>query len=284
LHTWQRNNFPKKWERWITKFFDEGKCILGKRVLARHAMTGEESEMRTSAHVGFAIPRSRGGYVLGLDDDPVLFDADGRLSPLPGRLAADGVPAPNPIRWNDAKVSPTDDLWLGTMTYDLLVGKSVRYRRSPDGRTITRVLSGLTVSNGLGWSPDGMRMFFIDSPKRSVSVFDVAGSTISNERTSVGVAEFAGVPDGLCVDSEGGVRVAFWDGSSIRRFDGTDGRLTEEIRFATPRITSCAFVGTSLRQLFITRAREGVPDHENVDAGITFVVIPGVSGLSVNEF
>ena len=286
------------------EIFDERKCILGegptasgtdhqlitwvdvlgKRVLSRDVMTGEQFEVRTSAHVGFSIPRTRGGSVLGLADGPVLFDADGRLTPLPGRLAADGIPDPDPIRWNDAKVSPTGELWLGTMTYDLLVGKSALYRMSRDGRTITRVLSELTISNGIGWSPDGTRMFFIDSPKRSVSVFDVVGSVISNERTLVDVAGFAGIPDGLCVDSEGGVWVAFWEGSSIRRFDGLHGTLSEEILFATPRITSCAFGGTSLSQLFITSAREDVPDHENVEAGMTFVATPGISGLSVNEF
>jgi sugar lactone lactonase YvrE len=286
------------------EIFDERKCILGegptasgadqqlvtwvdvlgKRVLSHHIATGEQSEFPTSSHVSFAIPRSRGGYVLGLADGPSLYDADGRLSALPGRFAADGVSDPDPIRWNDAKVSPRGDLWLGTMTYDSLPGKSALYRMSSDGRTITRVLSALTISNGIGWSPHGTRMFFIDTPRRAVSVFDVDGSTIGNERTFVDVTKHAGMPDGLSVDSEGGVWVAFWEGSAIRRFDGSDGRLTEEIHFATPRITSCAFGGTALNKLFVTSARDDSPNHENIEAGMTFIVDPGVCGEPVNEF
>ena len=258
--------------------------VLGKRVLAHDLKTGERSEIQTSQHVSFAIPRVRGGYVLGLAAGPVLYDAEGRISNLPGRVEADGVTDPNPIRWNDAKVSPSGELWLGTMTYDLLPGKSALYRMSRDGRTITRILSNVTISNGIGWSPDGSRMFFIDSPTQRVSVFDVDGSKISNQRTFVDVAEFDGVPDGLCVDSEGGVWVAFWEGSAIRRFDGGNGALTQEVRFATPRITSCAFGGSSLDRLFVTSARDDSPDGENSEAGMAFVINPGVSGLPVQAF
>ena len=258
--------------------------VMGKRVYTRDLRSGEQSEIRTSEHVSFAIPRGSGGYVLGLPNGPAIYDAEGRISNLPGRVEADGVADPNPIRWNDAKVSPLGELWLGTMTYDLLPGKSALYRMSRDGRMISRVLSDLTISNGIGWSPDGTRMFFIDSPTRHVRVFDVDGSTISNQRTFVDVAEFAGVPDGLSVDSEGGVWVAFWEGAAIRRFDGGSGALTEEVCFATSRITSCAFGGSSLDRLFVTSARDDNSDNENSEAGMTFLVDPGVSGLLVQPF
>lgn len=258
--------------------------VLGKRVLTRNLHTGEQSEIQTTEHVSFAIPRINGGYVLGLANGPALYDSEGRISSLPGRAEADGVPDPDPIRWNDAKVSPLGELWLGTMTYDLLPDKSALYRMSRDGRTITRILSNVTVSNGIGWSPDGSRMYFIDSPTRNVSVFDVEGSAISNQRTFVDVAHFPGVPDGLSVDSEGGVWVAFWEGSALRRFDGRDGTLTEEIGFATPRITSCAFGGASRDRLFVTSAHDDDLNGQSPEAGMTFVVEPGVSGVPVRAF
>ena len=95
---------------------------------------------------------------------------------------------------------------------------------------------------------------------------------------------FQGVPDGLAIDAEGGVWVAFWEGSAIRRFDGVDGSLTKEIRFAASRITSCAFGGAALNQLFVTSARDDDPNNENPEAGMTFMVDPGVSGLPVPAF
>ena len=258
--------------------------VLGKRVLGQDLKTGERLEIPTSQHVSFAIPRAVGGFVLGLVDGPTLLSPDGQLSNLPGRSSADGIPDPEPIRWNDAKVSPTGELWLGTMTYDLIPGASALYRMSQDGRTITRVLSNLTISNGLGWSPDGTRMFFIDSPTRILSVFEVNGSEIQNQQVLVDLKEFHGMPDGLTVDSEGGVWVAFWEGSAIRRFDGDNGSLTKEVLFSTPRITSCAFGGSSLGQLFVTSARDDNPENENAEAGMTFVVEPEVNGLVVQTF
>lgn len=258
--------------------------VLGKRVLTRDLGTGVQSEVQTAQHVSFAIPREQGGYVLGLADGPVLFNAGSSILNLPGRAVADGIADQEPIRWNDAKVSPSGELWLGTMTYDLLPGKSALYRMSRDGRTITRVLSNLTISNGIGWSPDGSQMFFIDTPTRVVNIFDVDGSEILNKRTLVDLKEFDGMPDGLAIDSEGGIWVAFWEGSAIRRFDGSDGSLLREIHFAASRITSCAFGGSSLDRLFVTSARNENSQYENAEAGMTFVVDPGISGRPVQPF
>ncbi len=258
--------------------------VLGKRVYTRNLETGASDEISTDEHVSFAIPRIQGGYVLGLANGPVLLDARERLESLPGRAAADHAPDEVPTRWNDAKVAPNGELWLGSMTYDLIPGKSALYLMSRDGRDIKRVLGNLTISNGLGWSPRGDQMFFIDSPKRVVSVFDVTGSEIDNERTLVELGDLDGMPDGLCVDAEGGIWVGFWEGSAIRRFDGVSGALTEVVRFATPRITSCAFAGSTLSQLFVTSARNESPTDESSEAGMTFVVEPGVSGLAVPAF
>jgi len=258
--------------------------ILGKRVYTRNLETGEPGEIHTTEQVSFAIPRTRGGFVLGLANGPALLDIHGGLDALPGRATADQAPDEVPTRWNDAKVAPNGELWLGSMTYGLIPGKSALYRMSRDGREIVRVLGNLTISNGLGWSPSGDRMFFIDSPKQVVSVFDVDGSEIANERTLVDLGDLDGMPDGLCVDAEGGIWVGFWEGSAIRRYDGVSGALTEMVRFAASRITSCAFAGPTLTQLFVTSARDEIPDRESSEAGMTFVVESSVAGLAVRAF
>lgn len=91
--------------------------VLGKRVYTRDLQSGEQKEIVTSAHVSFAIPSVRGGYVLGLADGPVLYDLGGGISTLPGRVDADGVADPNPIRWNDVQVRYVDRfLRLGMKT------------------------------------------------------------------------------------------------------------------------------------------------------------------------
>ena len=92
--------------------------IDGKKVRSRHLRTGEITEYDTTEPVGFAIPRVSGGEILGTENGPILRDADGTIHKVPTRVEADGYKATQVVRWNDAKVSPNGDLFLGTLAYD----------------------------------------------------------------------------------------------------------------------------------------------------------------------
>ena len=93
--------------------------LYGKKVRSRHLVNGEICEYETTEDVGFAIPRLNGGEVIGTQNGPLLRDVDGTLHLLPTRVDADGYKASQIVRWNDAKVSPSGDLFLGSMAYDL---------------------------------------------------------------------------------------------------------------------------------------------------------------------
>ncbi|MFD7467060.1 SMP-30/gluconolactonase/LRE family protein [Streptomyces tendae] len=239
--------------------------ILNSRVHTYDPATGRRTLRRTDQHVGAVKPRAGGGLVLNLRDGIGLLDPDGTFrwlhrEPVPGR------------RGNDAAVAPDGSLWAGTMRYDEAPGGGTLTRFTGDG-TAETVLDDATVSNGTGWSPDGTLMYYIDTPTRRVDVFDVtADGRVANRRPLVTVEEGAGFPDGLCVDAEGCVWVALWDGGAVRRYTPS-GELDRVIALPVPRVTACAFGGPDLTDLYVTTARVGLPAPHPLAGSL--LVVPG---------
>ncbi|WP_216917755.1 SMP-30/gluconolactonase/LRE family protein [Nocardia noduli] len=164
--------------------------------------------------------------------------------------------APTPgCRGNDAAVAPDISLWVGTMRYDEAEGGRTLTRIAPDGNS-TRVLDDVTVSNGIGWSPDHLEMYYIDSPTRRIDVFTFIDGQAIERRPWVETHHHAGFPDGLTVDSDGAVWVAFWDGAAVHRYTPS-GELDRVIPLPVARPTACAFGGSTANDLYITSARTG---------------------------
>jgi sugar lactone lactonase YvrE len=249
--------------------------ILGSRVHTYAPASGRRTVTVTEQHVGAAKPRAGGGLVLNLRDGVGLLDADGGFrwlhhEPVPGRRA------------NDAAVAPDGSLWAGTMRYDETPGGGTLSRLTPDG-TVRTVLDDVAVSNGIGWSPDGRLMYYIDSPTRRVDVFDVGGDgQPSGRRPLAAIEDGAGFPDGLTVDADGCVWVALWDGGAVRRYT-PDGDLDRVIPLPVPRVTACAFGGPGLTDLYITTARTGLEAPPPLSGSL--LVIPGAGkGLEQPAF
>ena len=258
--------------------------ITGSRVLTRNLRTNNTSEFSTGENVGFAIPRASGGYVLGINSGPILQDAEGKLHPF--LKLSDLAPQTSQmaIRWNDAKVSPSGNLWFGTMGYEMLAGTSSLFKYDIKDSKVSRVLSNLTISNGMDWSDDEKMFYFIDSAWQAVHAFTVHEDELSEERTVIEIPESDGAPDGMCIDAEGGLWVALWGGSQVRRYDSKDNfKLSQVIELPTQFITSCAFAGENLETMIITSAQNdqiGGPK----EAGMTFCIKPGVVGRPSRTF
>lgn len=148
--------------------WDERRCWVGEGPTA--SGTGNVDEYQVSEHVSFAIPRISGGEILGTNSGPILRDTNGTIHQLPNRFSADGKLETIPTRWNDAKVSPLGDLWLGTLTYDNLPNQAALYRLAADGSVLDRILDGVTCSNGMDWSDDGRTMYYVDTMTHSVEI------------------------------------------------------------------------------------------------------------------
>jgi sugar lactone lactonase YvrE len=185
---------------------------------------------------------------------------------FPGERRPDEVVAEAPelpgVRFNDGAVDPAGRVWAGTMDIGETEKLGTLYRLDPGGK-LTPVAPGATVSNGIGWSPDGTRMYYSDSPLRRIDVFDYDPATgdASDRRVFVDLDEFDGMPDGLTVDAAGHVWVAMWGGSAIRRFTPA-GELDTVLEVPVSQPSSCAFGGPGMAELFVTTARVGLSEAE----------------------
>ena len=250
--------------------------ILNGKVFSKNIETNKTSEYKMEDHVGFAIPRTNGGDVLGTANGPVLRNTEGEITKLPGREKDEFK-----SRWNDAKVSYTGDLFLGTLSYDLVPKASGLYRISQDGSEIKKIVSEVTLANGLDWSVDNQTFYFIDSLEHCVDAFSYDGVNITDRRTVIKFSE-DDIPDGLCLDSEDGLWIAFWDGSEVRRYDEKY-KLSERISLPVSYTTSCAFAGKELDQLVITTAHNNEMG-KHTHAGMTFICNPGIKGKKTKTF
>lgn len=220
--------------------------------------------------VGAVAARASGGLVLAARDGFFGLDlASGAVTLLAG------IEADQPgNRMNDGACDRAGRYYAGTMAGDERPGAGALYRLDPD-LSITTLLSGIGISNGIGWSLDEQLMYYVDSLDRQVDVldYDPASGSIDGRRKFVDVGSENGVPDGLTVDADGGVWIALWGGSALRRYD-PDGALTQVIEFPHANVTSCAFGGPFLDRLFVTTAAG--PGAET--GGGLFVLEPGVTG------
>jgi len=210
--------------------------IEGKKVLSRNLETHISSEYSVSELVAFVIPTESGKSLLGTTSGPVLYDGE-EFEPFVSRNEVDVTP----MRWNDAKVSPDGDLWLGSLALTEEAGYGSFYRL--DGRTkeLKKFLSGTGISNGLAWSGDKKTFYYIDTLTFGIEAFDYHEREISNRRMVIPCDTKYGFPDGMCIDSEDGLWVAFYNGSAVRRYDTRNNFIqTHEIAVPAVRTTSCA--------------------------------------------
>jgi sugar lactone lactonase YvrE len=221
-------------------------------------------------------PRRGGGAVIAVERGFTLEDADGTLTPLAPAWSDDGV------RMNEGGCDPDGRFWCGSMAYDRRPGGAAVYRLDPD-RSVRRVLDGVTISNGLEWSPDGSRAYYDDTATHRVDVFDYDTDDGLTARRPFVVLTDAERPDGLTVDTEGGVWVALNGSGVVHRYTPA-GVLDEVVHLPTPKVTACTFGGPGLDQLFITTSREGMAPDDDPVAGSLFRADVGVSGLPVREF
>jgi sugar lactone lactonase YvrE len=250
-----------------------------------HAWRPGEPAARTWQYLGdvsAALPRANGGLLLAISRTLMLVEPDG-----PERTIAAVEPDKADNRFNDCRCDPQGRLWAGTMSKHEEPGQGALYRLVPGGE-VECVLPEVTLSNGIGWSPDGTRMYYIDTPTRQVDVFDFDGETgmISGRRPFARLGPGDGFPDGLAVDAEGGVWVAMYAGAAVRRFD-TEGALSEVLTLPVANPTCPAFGGDDLATLFITTAKHQMSEEERARSplsGALFAAEPGVRGLPPTPF
>ncbi len=238
---------------------------------------------------GYTVPGTVGaitpvegddGWILAAGQGFVHLSLDGLLRPI-------AEVAPAGTRMNDGACDPQGRLWAGTLADDFHPGGGALYRLDRDGG-VDVMLDDLTISNGLGWSPDGTTMYLVDSGPRLVHAFrfDQLTGEISAARVLVAVPEQVGAPDGLTVDADGDIWVAIYGGGRVHRYS-PEGVLREELVVPAAQSTSSAFAGRDMNRLYVTTATEGWSDEQrqaHPDAGLVYRFDTDATGRPAASF
>jgi len=250
--------------------------ITGNVVHTTDPATGETTTRDLGRSVGVVLPRASGGYVAALQDGFYALP-DGGEPELIAPVEADDPST----RMNDGEIDPQGRFWAGTMGWEAEPGAGALYRLDPDGH-VTKMVDGVTISNGLGWSPDGATMYYVDTVTTRIDQFDFdpTSGDIANRREFVTIRHGGGRPDGLTVDAEGAVWVATWPGYGVHRYL-PDGTLDAIIPLPVSNVSSIELGGPDMRDAWITTAWELLSDKEHAKqplAGSVFhtrVDVPG---------
>ena len=255
--------------------------ITGSAVHRFDPSTGHDLCMDVGIDVGAVAVRASGGLILAAADGFRALGTDGSQALLV-EVGADDLT----MRMNDGKCDRRGRFWAGTMAYDesAPAGLGKLYRLDPD-LSVRTMLDGVSISNGIDWSPDDRLMYFIDSRTQRVDVFDfdLDDGAIINRRTLIEVDPANGLPDGMTVDANGDLWVARWGGSRVVHY-APDGSERDMVRFPVSQTSSCAFGGADARDLYVTSAALSISEDVEPEAGSLFRARPGAVGQPPNCF
>jgi len=254
--------------------------IKGRKIF-RLSDDGKVTEWQTPTRVGSLVPRTSGSFIGGTEDGIAAIEPGARKFSI---IANPEQDLPD-NRFNDGKVDRQGRFWAGTMDDSEREACGTLYRVDRELK-VEAIDRGYKVTNGPAFSPSGGTMYHNDSAQQVVYAFDVDGERVGKRKEFLRFGERDGYPDGMTVDSEGCLWIAFWDGWSVRRYS-PDGEWLESIKLPVSRPTSCAFGGRDLDRLYITSASIGL-DGKALEmqpkAGGLFMVVPGVRGLAEVPF
>ena len=258
--------------------------IAGNKLLRLKPETGEESIWDVGERIGTIVPSE--------NDDEVIYAGDTgyvRFNLKTGSKTALADPEASmrgKNRFNDGKCDPAGRFWAGTISMVKDTGSANLYCLDTDGSLSLKV-SGVTNSNGICWNADATKMFYIDTPTQNVRAYDydLESGAISNARVVVDTVAhgYNSSPDGMTIDADGMLWVAFCHGACVVRFDPQKDKELQRVDLPCIETTACAFGGENLDRLFITTGIKA--DLKETDAGKVFVIDGlGVKGVPAFAF
>jgi len=253
--------------------------IEGHKIIRFTPATGEEKMWDVGERVGTVVARERGGVVYAGDKGISFLDTiTGAIKPV-----ADPETDISTNRFNDGKCDPAGRFWAGTMHLGPNRVPSASLYCLHTDLSVEKKFGPVTVSNGLVWTKDTQTLYYIDTPRQNVIAFDFDNATggISNERVVLDLKVYGNSPDGMTIDAEDRLWVAFCHGAAVRCFNPLTAKLEAEIKLPCAEVTACAFGGDDLGDLYITTGpQKGVDDL----GGRLFVTRPGVTGVKAFGF
>lgn len=243
-------------------------------------VTQKECSFDMGQRIGTVVPAHNGNAIVALQDGVYEYDPRSRQKKL---VVANPEDPSLGNRFNDGKCDPMGRLWAGTHNMQDIEGRAALYQIDAAGK-LTKMLTGVSCSNGICWSQNNSTMYYIDTPTRKLQAFDFdpASGQIANRRDIIHFPAALGMPDGMTMDEHGMLWIAMWKGGSVTRWDPDTGELLQSIPVPAINITSCAFGGEDLDTLYITSASVDMTPEERLYyplAGCVFSCKPGIKGL-----
>ncbi len=239
----------------------------------RYDPATEEHEMCfKDGMIGGLTVQADGALLLFMEEGVVKRWNDGEVVTI-----IDEIPEERGSRFNDVIADPEGRVFCGTMPTEERLGRL--YRIDPNG-SVTKVLEDIGCSNGMGFTPDRRRMYYTDSTKREIYLFDYDRETgeIRNQRVFVRTPEGEGIPDGMTVDAEGCVWSARWDGGCLVRY-APDGTEDMRLEFPAQKVSCVTFGGWDYTDIYVTTAGGDNKAEEGEGAGALFKVNVGIKGV-----
>jgi sugar lactone lactonase YvrE len=257
--------------------------ILNKRIYA-----GADLLIELDEYIGCIAPRKSGGLILTQRASCWTLDqTQGEPASVRATLLLPLTVEPTDNRFNDGKCDPRGRFIAGTMNLNETDPTGALY--SFDGKSATKLLGDITISNGMAWSPDLKTFYYIDTPTREVRAFDYDLDTggIANSRQVIYIPETLGWPDGMTSDTQGNLWIAMWGGAKMTKWNPNTGALLEQIPVPAMNVSSCVFGGKHMNELYITSARKGLDDVALMQYPLTggvFRLETNVEGMPTFEF
>ena len=252
--------------------------IEGHLVVRYDPADGSEKSWNVGQRVGTVVPRESGGLVIAGDHGLYFLDED------TGALTAIADPEPDKLdnRFNDGKCAPDGRFFAGTISLVKKNGDARLYRLDPD-LTLHEAFGPVTNSNGIIWSADGKVVYYIDTPRKEVLAFDYEDGHLRNMRGVVSTQHLSWSPDGMTIDTDGNLWVAFCHGGCVICYSPVTGEEIRRVEIPALETTSCAFGGPDLADLYVTTGVHGSIEEEY--GGRLFVIKGlGVKGLPAHAF
>jgi sugar lactone lactonase YvrE len=245
--------------------------------------TGLNTSINVGSPIGTVVKRTSvhgGGFIVSLPEKFAHVDINGKITVLCELERGSG-------NWmNDGKCDPAGRFWCGSQSLDFAVSSGNLWMLDTDHSPVHK-LSNITCSNGIVWSKDAKLMYYIDTATGHVDAFDydVDSGAIANRRVAF-KNSWGGYFDGMTIDADDNLYIAIWEGGAVYKINPKNGRLLSMIKVPGVRnVTSCAFGGPDLNDLYITSSKKGAKPEDEPNAGALFKIrLNDVQGLPAFEF
>ena len=242
----------------------------------------QKRSVKFDQKIGTVVPTTNANYVVALQNGIHLWETKTAKLTL---LAAPEKHLPQ-NRFNDGKADPQGRFWAGTMAMQNPDTQKTGALYCYANDSIRQMITGVSISNGITWSADSKKMYYIDTPTRQVQEFDFEPNTgnIAFNRVAVQVPDSLGYPDGMTIDQQGNLWIALWGGYGVGCWQPQTGMLIDFVKVPAPHVTACAFGGQQANELFITTARVGLTEQQLLQypqSGGVFVCKTTASGVKM---